>query len=642
MRWAILAAILATAGNANAEAISGDQQDKAALQTVALTTDAAAVQATADRLRTTSPPNAAPDRHYENQGAALLEADVDYLVRDARRDIASGDHTSVSTVLVFTDDLVANRLSDARVALTTGQGGINGPLADLLEPFLLAAEGHIDRAVERVDSGGDNLPAPLPEAERALLFESVGRLNEAAAIYSLMVEHLDLTPPGAAEPSTPEEFNRVLGAARVTHAVYRAAIVQHRLGHVEEARRLYTIVSGFAPRSADVEANMQRLAAGQPPLEAPLTVQSATGRWMLFLSEYLTQAESLTSMATQQDPAQGLPSETGAVFLQLGLLLAPDANDWRLYTAEQLAGAGGLDGAQRVIDLMPTDSVFAPDADIVRASIQLQRNNDAAAIAAASQAAQAGASRWPIVASAGDIYRRAGRTNDAIAAYDRALTMVNAPKDRADILGYRAYANRFGGNFSAATADMRAALALDQGLDTRLLYVSILMDDPQAWRDGVQMARALFAEQPDSVLRLNALGYALIQRPEGLEEGYRLLWRGFNYGQTDYAVVDSLGWAYYLYGQFDQARALVERANDLSAGDPNPEILDHLGDIYWRLNRRDEARASWQRALQFRPDTPRRQALERKVSRGLTTAAPRRRDVPSVQLPSQPGQRGDL
>ena len=47
-----------------------------------------------------------------------------------------------------------------------------------------------------------------------------------------------------------------------------------------------------------------------------------------------------------------------------------------------------------------------------------------------------------------------------------------------------------------------------------------------AWNDGIRVARALFAEQPDSVMRLNALGYALIQRPEGLEEGYRLLWRG--------------------------------------------------------------------------------------------------------------------
>ena len=183
---------------------------------------------------------------------------------------------------------------------------------------------------------------------------------------------------------------------------------------------------------------------------------------------------------------------------------------------------------------------------------------------------------------------------------------------------------------------------IDQSVDTRLLYVSILMDDPNGWQEGIREARSLFAEQPDSVLRLNALGYALIQRPEGLEEGYRLLWRGFNNGQQDYAVIDSLGWAYYQYGHFEQARALIERANDLSVGDPNAEVLDHLGDIYWRLNRRDEARAKWREALAARPDAIRRASLERKVSRGLTAAAPRVRELPRVDLPQGPSRREEL
>ena len=189
---------------------------------------------------------------------------------------------------------------------------------------------------------------------------------------------------------------------------------------------------------------------------------------------------------------------------------------------------------------------------------------------------------------------------------------------------------------------MRAAYEIDQSVDTRLLYVSILMDDPAAWRDGIQVARGLFAEQPDSVLRLNALGYALIQRPEGLEEGYRLLWRGFNFGQQDYAVVDSLGWAYYLYGHFEQARALIERANELSVANPNAEILDHLGDVYWRLNRRDDAREAWRQALDADPDAIRRRSLQRKLSRGLTEAAPRTRDLPRVALPEGPAQREEL
>ncbi len=646
MRWAFLAATVA----ASAVSVAFAQENKPA--DAAPANGQAVLERTVDQgpppapqLIVTSPPNASPTRTYENPSAALVEADIDYLVREARRNLASGttgDQTVLWTLSVFADDFAAGRHDAARTTLTNAPGGLRGSLADMLEPFLLAAEGRVDRGVERVDAGGDNLPAPLPEVERALVFESAGRWQEAAAVYALMVERLDTTPPGEAEPQNMQEFERALGATRVAHAVYRAALVHHRLGRAEEARRYYGIVKEFAPRSADVDTNLARLAAGQPPLEPTLDAKSAAGRWMIFLSEFLTQTESLASLLASQDPTPGLTSASGTALLQIGLLLSPDASDWRLFAAQQLVDAGGYAGAERILNLMPADSVFSPDAEITRAGIQIERNDNAGAVASAERAVARAGDRWSIIAAAADVYRRANQSPQAISAFDRALSMVQTPKDRADVLGYRAYAHRFAGNYAAATSDMRAAYEIDQSVDTRLLYVSILMDDPAGWRDGISVARSLFAEQPDSVIRLNALGYALIQRPEGLEEGYRLLWRGFNYGQQDYAVVDSLGWAYYLYGHFEQARALIERANALSVGDPNAEVLDHLGDIYWRLNRRDEARTTWGQALEADPDVPRRRGLERKLQRGLTTPAPRTRDLPRVELPEGPTQREDL
>jgi tetratricopeptide (TPR) repeat protein len=644
MRWAILLASVAVAAiGASPVALAQnkpEREEAGRLQNAVVQEGVEPAQ----ELRVTSPPNAAPDRTYDDPSAALLEADIDYLVREGRRALSrdTDDYVALWTVSVFADDFAAGRLNEARTTLQNAPGALQGPIADMLEPFLLAAEGNVDRAVERVDAGGDNLPAPLPEVERALLFESAGRLEEAAAVYAAMVERLDTTPPGDDEPRTMEEFERVLNSTRVAHSVYRAALVHHRLGRTEAARRYYNTVLEFAPRSVDVIENLRRLDANQQPYEQPLDTKRAAGRWMIFLAEFLTQTESLSHVLSDQDPQAGLASPSGTALLQVGLLLAPDAGDWRLYAAQQLVEVDGFSGAERIIALMPADAPFAPDADILRAGIQIERDDDAAAIATAERAAAQAGDRWSVIAAAADIYRRANRSDEAISTYGRALAMVETPEDRADVLGWRAYAHRFAGNLPAATADMRAAYELDQSVDTRLLYVSILMDDPQAWRDGIQVARGLFAEQPDSVLRLNALGYALIQRPEGLEEGYRLLWRGFNYGQQDYSVVDSLGWAYYLYGHFEQARALIERANGLNVGEPNAEVLDHLGDVYWRLNRRDEARAKWREALAADPDAIRRADLERKASRGLTTPAPRQRELPRVDLPEAPAQREDL
>jgi tetratricopeptide (TPR) repeat protein len=642
MRWALLAASIAalSAGLAAPAAAQQHKDDGARPQAALLQSGVEPAQ----QLRVTSPPDAAPDRTYQAPSAALLEADIDYLVREGRRLLSGGgsDHAAFWSVAVFADDFAAGRYAEARATLSNAPGGLRGGVADMLEPFLLAAEGQADRAVERVDAGGDSLPAPLPEVARALLFESAGRLEEAAAVYALMAERLDLTPPGEDEPQSMDDFERALGATRVTHAVYRAALVHHRLGRAEEARRYYNVVEEFAPRSADVRENLRRLDAGQPPLDAPLDAKAAAGRWMIFLSEFLTQTEAVASILASEDPQPGLDSVTGTALLQIGLLLAPDAGDWRLYAAQQVLRAGGADGAERIIAQMPADSVFASEADIVRASIAFERGRHDQAVQIAQRAHASAGERWSVIAAAADIYRRAQRSDQAISAYTQALNIVQTPKDRADVLGWRAYAHRFAGNLSAATADMRAAYEIDQSLSTRLLYISILMDDPQAWSDGIRVARGLFAEQPDSVMRLNALGYALIQRPEGLEEGYRLLWRGFNFGQRDYAVVDSLGWAYYLYGRFEEARALIERANELSADNPNAEILDHLGDVYWRLNRRDDARGAWRQALDAEPDAIRRRSLEQKLRRGLTEPAPRRRDLPRVQLPDAPAQRDDL
>lgn len=636
MRKAILAAGVAMLVMAGAPYALAQQTEPAAAQ------PAAAGIATAAVLRATTPSDAAADRTYESAEQALRAADLDYMVQEGRRRLADGERDPVWRIVVFADEVASGRHAEARALLADAPGGLTGPIGDMFEPFLFAAEGLADRGVERVDSGADNLPAPLPEAARALVFESAGRLHEAAAVYAEMVGRLDLRPPPQREPTNLEEFERSLGAARTAHALYRAALTQHRLGNGAEARRLYGLVQEFAPRSIDVQRNLERLEAGEAPSEAALDPSRALGRWMLFLAEYVTQAEMLSRVLASEDPALGLGSTTGSALLQLGVALARDADDWRLHAASQLLNVRSPDGAERILNLMPADSVFAPDADISRAGILLERRRDDEAVAAADRALAAAGDRWPLIASAGDIYRQANRSREAIAAFDRALALTEKPEDRADVLGWRAYAHRFAGNTRAATADARRALEADPSVDTRLIFVSVLMFDRSAWADAIREARALFAEQPDSVMRLNALGYALIQRPEGLEEGYRLLWRGYAFGQTDYAVIDSLGWAYYLYGRFDDALMLIQRANELSANSPNAEILDHLGDVYWRLDRRDEARAAWREALQARPEAPRRASLERKISRGVTEAAPRQRELPRVTLPQGPGQRETL
>src|SRR5215813_10864869 len=95
-RWAILAASAAAACFTLAEAASAAGVPAAA--PVATTQPTAANdREPAAQLRVTSPPNPAPDRTYNDTSDALLAADVDYLVQEARRELATGDQTPLWT-----------------------------------------------------------------------------------------------------------------------------------------------------------------------------------------------------------------------------------------------------------------------------------------------------------------------------------------------------------------------------------------------------------------------------------------------------------------------------------------------------------------------------------------------------------------
>jgi Flp pilus assembly protein TadD len=54
-------------------------------------------------------------------------------------------------------------------------------------------------------------------------------------------------------------------------------------------------------------------------------------------------------------------------------------------------------------------------------------------------------------------------------------------------------------------------------------------------------------------------------------------------GPNDGYIVDSLGWAHYRLGEYEDAVRELERAVELRPADPT--INDHLGDAYWQVGR---------------------------------------------------------
>ena len=100
---------------------------------------------------------------------------------------------------------------------------------------------------------------------------------------------------------------------------------------------------------------------------------------------------------------------------------------------------------------------------------------------------------------------------------------------------------------------------------------------------------------PDHAPSLNYLGYMWAEAGENLPEATSLILRAVAQDPDNGAYVDSLGWAYFQLGRFEEARGHLEWAARLVPDDPT--ILEHLGDLYVALEDVERARESYQQAL---------------------------------------------
>jgi Flp pilus assembly protein TadD len=134
---------------------------------------------------------------------------------------------------------------------------------------------------------------------------------------------------------------------------------------------------------------------------------------------------------------------------------------------------------------------------------------------------------------------------------------------------------------------------------------------PKAEAD-FQKALELFPDQP---LVLNYLGYSWVDQGVHLDEGMRMIRRAVDQRSDDGYIVDSLGWAYYRIGNYEEAVKHLDRAVELKPEDPT--INDHLGDVYWKLGRELEARFQWSHARDLKPDEDELAKIELKIKSGL-------------------------
>jgi tetratricopeptide (TPR) repeat protein len=147
------------------------------------------------------------------------------------------------------------------------------------------------------------------------------------------------------------------------------------------------------------------------------------------------------------------------------------------------------------------------------------------------------------------------------------------------------------------------ALALAQSEDLKevvLLTLATAQNEAGDFRSSEKTLRDILEKTPDNTTALNNLGYFLTERGEKLDEALQMIQKAVKAQPENSSFLDSLGWAYFKLGNYEEAEKTLKDANRRDAS--SATILDHLGDVYAKQGKLELARVTWQKALNLTSD----------------------------------------
>mgnify|MGYP005828504029 CR=1 FL=1 len=252
------------------------------------------------------------------------------------------------------------------------------------------------------------------------------------------------------------------------------------------------------------------------------------------------------------------------LYARIAQYLRPDHSGAILMTASLLESLDQFDLAVAAYKQVPRDDSSYHAAELGRAEALRSSGKVDAAVEVLEQLAGTHGGQAAVQSALGDMMRQLERYDEAVDAYDAALATFDDENPSLWFLHYaRGISNERLKNWGEAEADFRKALELNPG-------------QPQV---------------------LNYLGYSLVEQHEKLDEALSMIEQAVAAQPQSGYIIDSLGWALYKLGRYEEAVVHMERAAELMAVDP--VVNDHLGDVYWAVGRKLEAEFQWKRALSF-------------------------------------------
>ncbi|ESX52122.1 hypothetical protein X727_00500 [Mesorhizobium sp. L103C119B0] len=460
----------------------------------------------------------------------------------------------------------------------------------------LSLESDLDRLISGVMSGWaqegagdptgamasiDKLQGPdwfglFKSFHRALIADAAGLSDKADALYDATLT--DVTAGGAA----PETWMRNAQA----YASFLA-----RKGNKNKALYVLDKAEAFAPGKLDIQALRDRISKGDK-IE-PFVASPSEGA-----------AEILLDLAIALNRGGGEPFVR--LYLQYALALKPDSDAALVQLAAVAEQLKDGEGAIALYSRIPASSPLKELSDLQLGLNLADLNRHDEAIAHLKAFVEAHPDDMRAYLALGGVYASKEDFRSAATLYDKAVAVLKTPTNA----NWNIYYQR--------------GIAYER-----------LKEWPKAEPNFLK-ALELFPDQPQV---LNYLGYSWVDMNMNLKEGLAMIQKAVDLRPSDGYIVDSLGWAYFRMGRFDDAVREMERAVSLKPEDP--VLNDHLGDAYWRVGRKLEATFQWNQARDLKPDPDVLAILQQKLMKGLPPIESNTaQETPKVKPATPPAPKG--
>jgi tetratricopeptide (TPR) repeat protein len=454
------------------------------------------------------------------------------------------------------------------------KAGGRGRNADLSAALLVAwthvGSGDLKRALEAVDRFNEPQLAVYRNFYGGLMADVAGDRREAAKRLKAAYE---------SDPNTIRLAD--------TYARFEA-----RHGNKEAAKAIYAKLAERPNNQAFIASVKKIVDAGGVP--DPLVQNVAQGA-----------AEVLYTSSDVGNRGRGAEL-IALIYLQLANYLHGENDMVLVALAENFEQLKQYDRAIDLYGKVPDDSGIKVRT-IIRSALAL---NDAKRTDESLKLLEAAIAKAPFEVTLHDtlsgIHRSNKRWTEAAEASSKAIALVDRNNKNFWSLFYgRGIAYERNKQWPLAEEDLKHAL-------------SMLPENPVTEADKAARAHVL-----------NHLAYSWVDMGMNIDQSFVMLKRAVELQPRDGYIIDSLGWAYFKLGLYEDAVRELERAVDIKPSDP--VLNDHLGDAYWKVGRTTEALFQWNHARDLKPEPEELEKILKKIEKGYD--APRAAETEAPKKP---------